>query len=268
MQAVATIPGPHLSRHGDTESAGIGGPLRQDAGHSLRHRVYARLREAILNVDLAPGSAISENDLATSLEVSRTPIREALQRLSGEGLVHVVPQVGTFVARMDLAQVRDALFVREAIECEAILRIPRALPAGELRGLKEIVASHRSAVRGGDLPAILESDEAFHRRLLDLAGLSGAWRHVLETREIHRRIRVLAQPEFGAGRKSATQHAAIVGELAAGRGAQAARALREHIRMNAEFAERIARDHPEYFEPAREAVAPPPSRRGRLAKEP
>lgn len=225
----------------------FGGSIAIGSGPSIRQQVYTRIRDAILDVRLAPGSVISENELASQLGVSRTPIRETLQRLAGEDLIRVVPQVGTFVAKMELARIREALFVRETVECAAIARIPRNLAAVELQRLEAIVSGHRAAVRDNDLQATLANDEAFHRRLLELAGLPGAWRYVMEAREMHRRVRVLAQPEFGAGRKSVVQHAAVVQELVAGKPAKAAAVLRDHIRMNLRFAEEIAQRYPQYF---------------------
>jgi DNA-binding GntR family transcriptional regulator len=233
----------------------LGGPIALGSGRSIRLEVHERLRDANLNVLLLPGSALSENEIAQTFHVSRTPIREALQRLSNEGLIQVVPQVGTFVARMDLARIREALFVREAIECAAFARLPRQLPKREIEALERFVARHRSAVRSGDLPAILAADEAFHRRLLELAGVPGVWRYVLEAREMHRRVRVLARTEYDSVRRSVMQHAAVVAGLAAGRTARAVELLREHIRTNAGWAEDMARKHPEYFTSGFEAEA-------------
>src|SRR5215216_5801219 len=65
-----------------------------------RTRVYTTLRDAIVSAQLAPGRQISENELAALLGVSRTPIREALQRLREERLVAIVPQLGTFVTHI------------------------------------------------------------------------------------------------------------------------------------------------------------------------
>lgn len=225
----------------------FGGAIDVGSGSSIRLQVYNRIRDAILDVRVVPGSAISENELASRLGVSRTPIRETLQRLTSEGLVRVVPQVGTFVAKMDLARIREALFVREMVESAAIARIPRQLPAAELSRLEQIVDGHRAAVRDHDLQTTLACDEAFHRRLLELAGLPGTWRYILDAREMHRRIRVLAQPEFGAGRKAVIQHAAVVRELVAGKPTQAGAILRKHIRMNLRFAEKMAQRYPQYF---------------------
>jgi len=212
----------------------------------MREEVHARLRDAILNVALVPGSPLSENELAEALQVSRTPIREALQRLAMEELIYVVPQVGTFVARMDLARIREALFVREAIECAALAAL-RPLVRADTQALDRIVTAHRHALRADDLAGLLAADESFHRTLLELAQMPGVWHFVREAREMHRRVRVLARAEFGAARRSVQQHQAVVGHLADGDIAEATRVLREHIRMNAAAAEAMARQHPQYF---------------------
>jgi DNA-binding GntR family transcriptional regulator len=217
----------------------------------MREEVQERLRDAILSVRFLPGQALSENDIVDMLHVSRTPVREALQRLSNEGLIHVVPQVGTFVARMDLARIREALFMREAIECAALARVPAKLGQDDEKSLQRIVSDHRRAIRDGDPARIFAADDAFHRALLDLAGVPGAWRYVREAREMHRRVRALSHAEYDSARRSVGQHASVVAELAAGRRSAAIELLREHIRMNAAFAEDMALKHPEYFaEPA------------------
>src|SRR4051794_32801525 len=93
-----------------------------------RAQAYTALRDAIVSAQLAPGRQISENELASLLGVSRTPIREALQRLSEERLVAIVPQLGTFVTHISEAGLSDAQFVREALECAAIRGTPRRAP--------------------------------------------------------------------------------------------------------------------------------------------
>ena len=213
----------------------------------MREEVHERLRDAILSVRFLPGQALSENEIVDMLHVSRTPVREALQRLANEGLIHVVPQVGTFVARMDLARIREALFMREAIECAALSRIPSKLDPDDVKALQRIVADHRRSIRDADPSAIFAADDAFHRALLDLAGVPGAWRYVREAREMHRRVRALSHEEYDSARRSVAQHASVVADLAAGRKPAAIGHLREHIRMNAGFAEDMARKHPEYF---------------------
>src|ERR1044072_6056685 len=72
-----------------------------------RRRVYETLRRKLLTLELPPGAALSENELAAAWGVSRTPVREGLILLAEEGLVQVFPQVGSFVSRVDPARVAD-----------------------------------------------------------------------------------------------------------------------------------------------------------------
>jgi DNA-binding GntR family transcriptional regulator len=229
------------------EAGPLGMPITPGFGRSMREEVQQRLRDAILSVRLLPGQAVSENEIVEMLQVSRTPVREALQRLANEGLIRVVPQVGTFVTQIALARIREALFMREAIECAALARVPAKLDKADLQALQRIVAEHRRAVRDGSLAPIFAADDAFHRALLDLAGVPGVWRYVREARELHRRVRALSHAEYDSARRSAAQHGAVVAELAAGRRSAAIEILRGHIRMNAAFAEDMASKHPEYF---------------------
>ena len=230
-------------------------PIRPVSRSSTSDIVYERLREVILNVTILPHAVISENELAKTLQVSRTPIRAAIDRLSGEGLIYVVPQVGTFVAPLDLARIREALFMREAVECEAMDRLPNPMPFDAIDSLSKIVVTHKQAADDRDLKQTLTSDEDFHRLLLELAGVKGVWRYVHDVRETHRRVRVLthqrrrdlAQSEFEVALRSAHQHAEIVAALAGGDRHKAKGLLGDHIRENLAYTEEIALKNPAFF---------------------
>ena len=83
---------------------------------NTRFQVISELRSRIVSLELPPGTSISENELATTLGVSRTPIREALLILAEEQLVEVFPRVGTFVTPVDVRLVKNSQFLREALE--------------------------------------------------------------------------------------------------------------------------------------------------------
>jgi DNA-binding GntR family transcriptional regulator len=238
-----------------TDAASAIEPIRPVSRSSTSDIVYERLREVILNVTILPNAVLSENDLANTLQVSRTPIRAAIHRLSGEGLIYVVPQVGTFVAPMDLARIREALFMREAVECAAMDRLPNPIPVDAIDALNKIVDTHKEAADSRDIKQTLTSDEDFHRLLLELAGVKGVWRYVHDVRETHRRVRVLthqhrrdlAQSEFEVALRSAHQHAEIVAALTASKWHKAKGLLGDHIRENLAYTEEIALKHPAFF---------------------
>jgi DNA-binding GntR family transcriptional regulator len=120
-------------------------------GNSAWAGVYQDLREQIVSVALDPGSRLSENELAAGYGVSRTPVREALIRLADDGLVEVFPQLGTYVSRISVREVREAQFIREALETAALpLVAERAGPADYTR-LEAVLAEQRAARADGDL---------------------------------------------------------------------------------------------------------------------
>ena len=225
----------------------LGGPVIPRSGWSIGTLVHKQIRDAILSVKLMPNTALSENELSQLLNVSRQPVREALQKLATEGLVTIVPQVRTLVAPMDIERIREAVFMREAVECAALRLLPKALPLSEIRRLRQIVSNHRKGANTRDQEMTLTSDDDFHRTLLEMAGMPGLWRYVLEAREIQRRVRVFAHSQFDSAQRAAEQHDRVIEELAAGRITSANEALQEHIRMNMVFANDIALQFPAYF---------------------
>src|SRR6185436_4280816 len=99
---------------------------RQGRGGTVQ-RVQDVVRDAIVRLELPPGTAIDKAALCARLGVSRFPVSEALGRLAAEGFVEVLPQRGTRVARINMDDCREAMFIRRALEIEAMRAIaPRA----------------------------------------------------------------------------------------------------------------------------------------------
>jgi DNA-binding GntR family transcriptional regulator len=222
---------------------------RLQAHSSLASQVYAQLRADLLHARLRPGEDLSENQQAQRLGVSRTPVREAIQRLVSEGLVHVLPQRGTRVSLLSMARIREALFIREAVECQVVRRLlaqPRSQE--DWRRLDACVADQAQALKDGDLEATLAADARFHASLLELCGLGGVWPVVAHARDLHQRVRAIAVPELHSGRQAIADHRAIVKALRGGEADQAVGQVIRHLAHNIELAGRIARLHPDYFE--------------------
>ena len=138
---------------------------------SARDLAYGRVRDDIISGRFAPGSLLSENELAVTLELSRQPVREALLLIAQEGLVEVRPQSGTYVTPIDPDRVREAQFIREAIELASLGACARPSDEEE-RMLRALIARQRTA---SDRDAFYPLDEEFHRALLGLAGHTNAW---------------------------------------------------------------------------------------------
>ena len=208
--------------------------------------VYLAIRDAIVDASLEPGRQLSENELAALLGVSRTPVREALQRLREERLVEVVPQLGTFVTRISDGAVEDAQFVREALECAAIRETAVRATAADVAALEAIVA--RQEQTAADFDGFYVLDDELHHMLCDLSGREIAWSLSQRAKGHLNRIRRLSLPEPGYVAEMIAEHRAVVAAVAAHDPDEAERALRHHLRMVLSTLPAIRSQHPDYFE--------------------
>ena len=133
--------------------------------------VTERLRASIINGSLKPGSQLSEVELATSFGVSRGPVREALQRLVQEGLLHSEPHRGVFVPVLTDEDVHDVYLAREALESAAVRSIiSSGTTAAASASLDEFVTLMEKAEAAGDWEAVGNFDLEFHAALVDASG--------------------------------------------------------------------------------------------------
>lgn len=216
---------------------------------AMGREAYTAIRQAVLDCTFLPGMALSEQAVSQQLQVSRAPVREAFRRLVHEGLLEVVPQRGTFVARLDRARIADAIFVREAIECKAA-ELAAAAPLAQRKQLIEIVQRQARASARKDYGTHLATDEEFHRAILAIAGHPHAWAPLRLARTGMNRIRHLAIPSVGSNRIAIDHHREIVDAIVAGQGKRAADLMRVHIRSPLTYVDAIHAEHPEYFEDA------------------
>lgn len=132
---------------------------------TLKDRVENALLKRIVYLEYEPGALISETDLCSEFQVSRTPLREALLELRTLGLVDIVPRSGTYVSKLDLVELRDLYVVKQGLEgIVAALAAPR-ITSASLNELTEILRCADVARSDGDLPMIVQCDQKFHEVL-------------------------------------------------------------------------------------------------------
>ncbi|HWC24162.1 MAG TPA: GntR family transcriptional regulator [Flexivirga sp.] len=137
---------------------------------AVSRRAYARIRRDILAGTHAPGSLLSENELAADLGISRTPVRTALSRLQDEGWIRIYPQRGALVRELTEVEIREAAQARHALETAGVMRASQER-LGELTdGLPDEIARQRSALTAGDFATFNELSGEFHRAFVALAG--------------------------------------------------------------------------------------------------
>lgn len=198
---------------------------------SLGERVHEELRQLIIRHELEPGQKVNLLDTAQRLEVSPTPLREALTTLKNEGFVTHYPNRGYFVAEITAAEAQQLFETREALECQAIrLGVPK-LSEAHLRGIAEAVEAYRDVVRRPDRERFLQ-DKKLHLELATPAQnpiLLGLLEQVLD--RIIMKLPVEELPRE-RGAEAAKEHAGILASLRARNAASAEARLRAHLQKS------------------------------------
>jgi DNA-binding GntR family transcriptional regulator len=191
----------------------------------LRLQTYQAIRDGILSARYHPGVLLSEQQVAAGLQVSRTPVREAIKQLEHEGLGSLVPTRGIFVRETTARDVVEIFQMREALACFALRVASRTIPAETLRQLDALFARYQAA------DAILfAGDTALHAMIVAAAGNE----RMLKTLEPMRAqiLRVLSLSWSTPGRvaRACCKHRRIIQSLLQGDRDGAEAALRDHLR--------------------------------------
>lgn len=182
---------------------------------SLVEQVYALLRKLIIDLSLPPEFALVEQDVASELKVSKTPVREAIIRLAREGLVNVIPKSGSYVTPVSLDRYLEACFVRTQLEAGCVRRLAtQGVRLADQVRLKAHIAEQEEALRNNDDSGFFESDEALHKCLFDLAGLPGVWRVMNFAKAELDRVRHLKR-QFGIRQRRLVieEHVALINAI-------------------------------------------------------
>lgn len=207
------------------------GILRQlEKRGSLTSLVHDAIRGAITGRKLAPGSKLSVPELARRLNVSRTPVKEALTRLEQEGLVTTIPNRGPFVTSLGRDDVREVYQLRELLEGLVARLAAKKVDGPVVAALKGLVRAQETALASRSVEAIMEVDMEFHRRLRELAGNR---RLDVLLRNLQDQIRIVFATSItipGRREKAIAEHREILAAIEQRDPDAAERAARAHIR--------------------------------------
>lgn len=207
----------------------------------------ADMRRRILSLELAPGSMLSRGDLQAYYAVSSSPIRDALIRLQEEGLVEIRPQARTRVSRIDLAQAREAHFLRSTLERAVVRQLAQQPVSGLADQLDHIIALQKDQVKAGDFRAFAQLDLEFHRALFSASHHLGLF-EVIRRESIHiDRLRALHLPMGDKAQQILSDHAAIAAAIGSGIADEAEAAVAWHLSQSIAIAQQISQIQPDYF---------------------
>lgn len=198
---------------------------------TLADQAYAQIKQMIFDFALMPGDRFSESELAQGVAVSRTPLRQALQRLEREGFLRVMPKIGWQVAPLDFDVFDELYDLRVLIECHAARQLATAEQRPGLAALADVWLVS-AAERLADSATVGRLDEQFHAQLVDAGGNREMAR---VHHEITERIRIIRRLDFTKpARVEATydEHARILRAITRRRADDAASLLKAHVEQS------------------------------------
>lgn len=216
---------------------------------SASSRIYHSIRQQIVTFNILPGTTLLRGKLSEEYKVSQTPIRDAMQRLELDGLVHTHPQSKTVVSRIDVAQIYEAHFLRVAVECEVVWRLatePELVPISRFRTILKMQDSLTDDAE--DQTVFGELDATFHGALFEAAGQAHLFELVRSKAGHLARLQKLDLPKPGKMQRAVTAHTAILDAIEDGDAQAAQLAMRNHLSGSITRVESLRQDNPDFFQ--------------------
>ena len=204
------------------------GQNRQAADPTLRERAYEAIKAQILDSHYAPGSMLSEAELAADLDISRTPIREALRQLASNGLVEILPKRGVLISRVTLEDIVEVYQLREQLECFATRLAAMRISPDDAAGFRNDHDRALSSLNRGRLREAYDHSVLMHQRIMELAGNSRLRQFMQQLSDQVHRFGLLTL-RHGRAAQAIAEHGAIIEAMIENDGATAEALMRSHL---------------------------------------
>lgn len=186
--------------------------LSLDRRKPVSDQIYVALKDAIVTLRLPPGTSISENRICRHVGVSRTPVREAIIRLTEDELIDVFPQQGSFVSAIRVGKIRESHFIRKCLELGVLEKAAENWTSEYARRAEQFLIEQEIAIESGDRELFHTRDEAFHRFLSSVAELNGVWNTIQGAKARVDRLHRLAAFD-GRLQQVIVEHRAVIDAL-------------------------------------------------------
>ena len=196
---------------------------------ALKDWAYHTIKEAILNFQFPPGVQLHIEELSAQLGTSRTPVRDALARLEGDGLVHTVPRVGYFVTAITRRDLEELFELRALLESYAAKRAAAHMTDDDLAHLDRLLEDSNAAVERGELAEFLHGEIALHTFITEQAHNRRLVEMMESLRDLTYRERVLSLKSLENVQQSCVEHQKIVEALHQRNSDLAGKCMWEHI---------------------------------------
>lgn len=214
---------------------------------SIREQVYQLLRDQILDLELKPGTNLSEKDISEKFQVSRTPVREAFLRLAQEGLLEIYPQKGTRVAYIDLSLVEEARFMREQLEKAVIVLACQSFPEDKIYSLEVNLKNQEICMQYKDYRKWYALDEELHRTIFEGCSKKRIWLAMQPMNTHFNRIRVLRLTADFNWDHLLVQHSQIVKAIKEKNPELGRELMLNHLKLVLKDKDDLLRRYPDYF---------------------
>lgn len=214
---------------------------------SLAQRVYQAMKQAILALDFPPGANVRKAPICEKLGVSRAPVTEAIARLANDGLVDVVPQSGTHVSHFSMDEIREGVFLREALEMATVGKVSRDITDSQLKRLSRNMRMQELLVEDDDIAGFYQADEEFHQMLMEFTGYQRLPDVAQSVSLQVTRARLLLLPTPGRVAETLVEHRAIFAAIRDRDELAAQQEMRRHIGQLLPRIEALKAAKPELF---------------------
>jgi len=211
-------------------------------------REYAlrTIKDNIVRLELAPGSCISENELAAEMGLSRTPVREALIDLAKVKIIEITPQKRSVVAYVDYDMVEESRFMRNTLECAVVELACQNAMVSQILQLEDNVKLQRFHLEHGNYSGIMGLDNQFHEILFQIAQKPQVYAMIQHISIHFDRVRSMALSSV-KDIKIVEDHAQIVQALMERDSAKAKAVMEKHLNRYKFDEEAIRKTYPQYF---------------------
>jgi len=202
---------------------------------NLSHRIYEILKGQIINEELAPGERLLDDKLASSFGVSRTPVREALTKLTSEGLVEIALRSGIYVKKLTRKDVEEIYEIRKVLEGLAARKATPIIGDKELEQLDILLKKAKRSLNSNDCQPYIDFDVALHDSILKNCQSSRLYSIITNLNTLIHVFRVRVARNKEKARQALNEHEAILSAIKARDPEKAAKAMMEHIEKSKEY---------------------------------
>ncbi|MBZ3776881.1 GntR family transcriptional regulator [Lentilactobacillus otakiensis] len=142
---------------------------------NMRSDAYNEIKYRIIHFDYIPGQKISEKLISQELSLGRTPVREAIIRIEREGLIEVIPQSGTYITKIDMADAKNARFVRNCIEPKIMVDAAVNISSDDIAKIQKNLDQQQQTASRSEPDNFFDLDQDFHHAFYSVVGKDTVW---------------------------------------------------------------------------------------------